>query len=138
MPAIRVLVAGVLAGFATTLTGYWITGRLFHRYQAETPGTWRRVESWSQYGYSTAIRLAACIGIALVYAAFGPPLIVANAPSNGIVFGLVIWAVTALPLILEAALFVNWSRGFVVGLLLDWLVLCVLASVSGALAVTAP
>jgi hypothetical protein len=31
-------------------------------------------------------------------------------------------------------LFVNWHRGFVVGLLLDWLVVCLLASMAAALA----
>lgn len=44
---------------------------------------------------------------------------------------------TILPLVLEAALFVNWHRGFSAGLLLDWLVVCILASAAAAVAVGA-
>jgi hypothetical protein len=32
-------------------------------------------------------------------------------------------------------LFVNWHRGFILGLVMDWLVVCVLASVAAAVAV---
>ena len=42
---------------------------------------------------------------------------------------LCLWAVTGLPLVVEAALFVNWHPGFVAGLLLDWLVICLVACV---------
>jgi len=45
--------------------------------------------------------------------------------------------VTILPLLLEVALFVNWHRGFVVGLLLDWLVVCILASTAAVVVVGA-
>jgi hypothetical protein len=66
------------------------------------------------------------------YWTFAPDLI-----SRGISFGMILWAVTVLPLVHEVALFVNWHGGFVVGLLLDWLVVDVLASVSAAVAVGA-
>jgi len=35
------LAAGVVAGILSNITGYLITGRLFHPYQAQTPNTWR-------------------------------------------------------------------------------------------------
>jgi len=44
---------------------------------------------------------------------------------------------TAAPVILETALFVNWHRGFVVGLLLDWLVLCLIAGACASVAIHA-
>jgi hypothetical protein len=37
-------------------------------------------------------------------------------------------------IILELAMFVKWHRGFVIGLLLDWLVVCVLAGVASSIA----
>jgi len=47
------------------------------------------------------------------------------------------WAAAAAPMILELAVFVKWHRGFVIGLLLDWLALCVLAGAASALAQSA-
>ncbi len=65
MLTLNVLAAGAAAGIAANVTGYVITGRLFHHYQPRTPGTWRAVESWTHYHYASAIRILACIGIAL-------------------------------------------------------------------------
>ena len=42
----QMLAAGAIAGILSNVTGYAITGRLFHRYQARTPNTWRAAESW--------------------------------------------------------------------------------------------
>ncbi len=50
------------------------------------------------------------------------------------VFGISLWAVAVAPVIIEVALFVNWHRGFVAGLLLDWLIVCVVASIAACLA----
>jgi len=135
---LKILAAGVIAGIAANATGYLFTGRIFHSYQARTPGTWRAAESGTHYLCATVIRIAACIGVAFVYAFLGARLALGtNALSRGITFGSIIWAVTILPVLLEVALFVNWHRGFVVGLLLDWLVVCVLASVAAAVVVGA-
>ena len=133
MVTLKILEAGVVAGIVANATGYLITGRIFHPYQAKTPGTWRATESWTHYQYATAIRIAACIGIAFAYALLGAPLAFGtNELAKGIGFGSMIWAITILPLLLEVGLFVNWHRGFVAGLLLDWLVVCVIASMAAA------
>jgi hypothetical protein len=136
MVALKVLVVGGIAGVLSNITGYVTTGLLFHRYQAQTPNTWRSAESWTRYLYSSGVRIFACIVIALLYDAFGVGIhgLVAGRIPNGAVFGGFLWAATAAPVILEAALFVNWHRGFVVGLLLDWLVLCVVAGVVASVA----
>jgi hypothetical protein len=119
------------------VTGYLIVGRLFRGYQARTPGTWRATESWHHYTYSAAIRVVACIGIGVAYHYFGTAasLIPAGPIACAAAFGACLWAVTVLPLVVEAALFVNWHRGFVLGLLLDWLIICVIASAAAAVAV---
>jgi hypothetical protein len=139
MPILKIIAGGVIAGILANATGYLITGRLFHPYQAKTPNTWRKAESWAHYQYATAIRIAACVGIGLFYAALEPTVasLGASAISRGVSFGGLLWGVTVLPLVLEVALFVNWHRGFVTGLVIDWLVVCVLASVAAAVAVGA-
>jgi len=132
---LRVLAAGVVAGLAANATGYAITGRLFHRYQSLTPHTWRASESFAQYRDATLVRLGACVAIAFLYAALGGAApSVDGAIAHGAAFGAMLWAATLLPLLLELALFVNWHRGFVLGILLDWLIVCLLASVAAAIA----
>lgn len=133
---LKILAAGAIAGILANVTGYLITGRLFHGYQAQTPQTWRATESWTHYQYATVVRIAACIAIAFLYAALGTLLtgLAGATIAHGVGFGAMLWAATILPLVLEVALFVNWHRGFVAGLLLDWLVVCVLASASAAIA----
>ncbi len=74
------------------------------------------------------------MGIALLCSVVWPALALGtNALLTGLSFGLILWAVTILPLVLEAALFVNWHRGFC-----DWtaigLGVCLVASASAALA----
>jgi hypothetical protein len=139
VPILKIIAGGVIAGILANATGYLITGRLFHPYQAKTPNTWRQAESWTHYQYATAIRIAACVGIGLFYAAFAASLASfgAGAIPRSVSFGALLWGVTILPLVLEVALFVNWHRGFVMGLVVDWLVVCVLASVAAAVAVGA-
>ena len=139
MIPLKIILAGLVAGVVVNGTGYLIVGRLFHGYQAQTPSTWRRNESWNHYLYSSVIRVLACVGIAALHYCFGA---FTSASASGpilaaAIFGACVWAVTILPLVVEAALFVNWHRGFVVGLLLDWLVICVIASVAAAVATRA-
>lgn len=71
MVTLKIIAAGVIAGIVANVTGYVITGRLFHAYQAKTPNTWRQTESWAHYLYAAAIRIAGCIGIGFLYAAIG-------------------------------------------------------------------
>jgi hypothetical protein len=124
---LKILAVGAIAGVVANATGFVITAKLFHRYQARTPNTWRKGESWGHYLASSAIRIFACIAIGLLYG-------LAAASVRGASFGFCLWAAVAAPIILEVAIFVKWHRGFVIGLLLDWLVLCVLAGVASSMA----
>jgi hypothetical protein len=129
------ILAGAIAGVLSNATGYLITGLLFHPYQAQTPHTWRAAETWSRYSTAAAVRIFACLAIAFLYAALTPSghAPAASALVSGARFGALLWIAIAGPVILETALFVNWRRGFVVGLLLDWLVLCILAGLAAAM-----
>ncbi len=137
MSTLMVAGAGAVAGLAANGTGYLVTGRLLHGYQSRTPGTWRPHESWVQYQYAAVARLGAGIGIALLVAALLPAGTSPGGASwlDGVACALALWAATVLPVVLEAALFVNWHPGFVAGLLLDWLVAFALAGLAAALAV---
>jgi hypothetical protein len=134
MDTARLLEAGVATGLLANGTGYLITGRVFHRFQAGTPDTWRKTESWAHYTSAAVLRILACVGVSLLYgtlSALGPQFSHAGL-LNGLEFGAVLWSVTVLPTILETALFVNWDPRFVLGLLLDWLIVITLASVGAA------
>jgi hypothetical protein len=137
MVTLKIVAGGIVAGVVANVTGYVITGRLFHAYQAKTPNTWRQSESWAHYLYAAAVRIAGCVGIGFLYDGIGSqfPALADSAILRGVTFGPLLWAVTILPVVLEVSLFVSWHRGFVVGLLLDWLVVCVLASVAAAVCV---
>lgn len=138
MMLLKILMAGVIAGLFANVTGYLVTGRLFHRLQAKTPGTWRASESWKHYQYAALVRVGGCIGIVLAYTVLksavsvfgGGPVV------QGALFGSLLWSATILPMVVEASLFVNWHPGFVAGLLLDWLLVCVLAGIAAAMAVS--
>jgi hypothetical protein len=133
----RILLDGAIAGVISTGTGYFLTGRLFHSYQARTPEIWRSGESWSSYLLSSVLRLLVCIVIAWLYSRFD----FAASPfgrgtiAGGALFGLGLGAITVAPALLEAALFVKWHPGFVVGLVLDWLIVFMLAGIAGSVAV---
>jgi len=140
MVSVSALAAGVVAGLLANGSGYLITGRLFHPFQARTPDTWRATEDWSNYTYAALVRIGACVAIALLYAAvgFSFPSIGPGALARGASFGALLWLIAILPVLVEVAFFVNWHRGFVVGLLIDWLVTCAIAGMAAAIAVPAP
>jgi hypothetical protein len=135
MQSWKLWLAAAAAGVIANVTGYLITGRWFHAYQTRTPGTWRSGESWHQYAASTMIRLFACLAIAFACAALPATVVGSGSPLvRGACLGAVLWAIVILPVVLELALFVNWHRGFVVGLLLDWFVVAALAGAAAGIA----
>jgi hypothetical protein len=135
MVALKIIVAAAIAGILSNMTGYLISGRIFHKYQAQTPNTWRAGESWAHYSYSAGVRLLSCLAIVILYHAFGGSALALfqGGVLGGAAFGACLWAAMTAPLILEVALFVNWHRGFVVGLLLDWLVVSIIAGMAAAI-----
>jgi hypothetical protein len=108
---------GAIAGLIlSSTTSFLVTGRLFHRFQKKTPATWRS-ESWRQHGLAVLLQTLAGAGLGGLFAVAGEPAI-------GIrlfAMGAAVWIVLA-ACVLTQALYVNWHRGFVVGLLIDWTV----------------
>jgi hypothetical protein len=108
---------GAIAGLIlSSTTSFLITGRLFHRYQKKTPSTWR-TESWRQHLLAMLLQMIAGAGLGGLFAMGGAP------PIGIRLFdlGAAVWMVVAACILIQA-LYVNWDRGFVVGLGLDWTV----------------
>jgi hypothetical protein len=108
---------GAIAGLVlSSTTSFLITGRLFHPYQKKTPSTWR-AESWRQHLFAMLLQTIAGAGLGWLFA-------VGGAPPIGIrlfELGAGLWLVLATSILIQA-LYVNWDRGFVIGLGLDWTV----------------
>lgn len=138
MPLTRLLLAGAIAGLAGTMTSWLVTGHLFHRFQARTPTTWRPVEGYRQYSLASAITLISAVLVALLYGMTGGIAVLAGAGwlTAGLVFGLLCWAALTAPVLCSLSLFVNIDRGMVIGLLVDWLLVALLAGAAAAYAVS--
>ena len=109
--------AGTITGLVMSVTtSYLITGRLFHRYQAKTPGTWR-AESWRQHLVAMLLYAIAGASLGWLFALWGAPSV------DGALFKLcaAVW-ILLVAFILMQALYVNWHPGFVVGLAVEWAV----------------
>ena len=123
------LMAGAIAGVICIMASWFITGVLVHPLQAETPGTWRAEEGPTQYAAASGLTLGAAVIVALFFSVTGGVHISGVHPGlmNGLTFGLFCWAALAVPVLLSMSLFVNMRRGFVLGLILDWMLVSVIA-----------
>ncbi len=129
MSTLRIaFIPGLIAGVISVLTSWFWMGVIFHRYQRETPETWRPEGSRS-YIAASLLHILAAFGIACLFT-----LVVrfkvgifAVGLQGSFYFAICIWGALALPILLESAIFVRLHRFVVVGCLLDWLTTSVLA-----------
>ena len=134
----HVLVAGVVAGLVGVMTSWLVTGVMFHPYQRLTPGTWRHKEGPREYALASGTTVLAALIVAAFFAVTGgvPTLAGSGWVANGALFGFLCWAALGAPVLLSIGLFVNVHAGVVIGLLLDWLLVSVLAGLATAWAVS--
>jgi hypothetical protein len=133
----RILLAGIAAGVAGVFTSWLITGVVFHPFQRRTPATWRAGEGGLHYAAASGLTVLASLVISAFFAATGGLHLPGTTSGlvNGLAFGALCWSALALPVLLSIAIFINLHRAMVVGLLLDWLVVSLLAGgVAGWLA----
>ena len=123
----RILLAALISGVGGMFTSWLITGMIFHPFQARTPQTWRPTEGASQYAAASGLTVLSALVITILFAATGGLHSVAGPITNGVYFGLLCWGALALPITLSSAVFINIDKGVVIGLLLDWLTVCLLA-----------
>ena len=123
-------VPGLIAGVISIFGSWFWMAVVFHRFQRETPGTWRS-EGPRNYVGASLLHLFAAIGIACLFTlvvrfsvgTFLPGLV------GSVRFALCIWGAISLPVILESALFIRLHPFVVIGQLLDWLTTAMAASV---------
>jgi hypothetical protein len=121
MSTLRIaLIPGLIAGVISGFTSWLSMGVIFHRYQRETPETWRPEGSRSYIAASLLHILAAiaCLFTLVVRFKVG---IFAVGFQGSFYFAICIWGALALPILLESATFVRLHRLVVIGRLLDWL-----------------
>src|SRR5260370_30490881 len=132
MSTLRIaFIPGVSAGVISVLTSWFWMGVIFHRYQRETPETWRPEGSRS-YIAASLLHILAAIGIACLFT-----LVVrfkvgifAVGFQGSCYFAICIWGALALPILLESAIFVRLHRLVAICPLLDSLTTSWLASAS--------
>lgn len=120
----NVAVAGAIGGMAAACIGELINGRLFREFRAHTPHTWRK-ETARHYVLGSATLFLTGFTYAIFFAPLGS-LVLYNLTHWAIVgamFGLGCWGALAMPLILTIAVFANFHRGVVIGMLIEWLLI---------------
>ena len=123
----RIILAGLPSGVIGVFTSWLITGVIFHPFQSRTPQTWRTSEGMAHYAAASALTILSALVITAFYAATGGLHEVTGPIANGIYFGFLCWSALALPITLSFSVFVNLDKAFVLGLLLDWLVVSLVA-----------
>jgi hypothetical protein len=121
-------IPGLVAGVISVFTSWLWMGVIFHRFQRETPETWRPEGSRS-YIAASLLHILTAIGIACLFTLLlrFKVGIFAIGFQGSFYFAICIWGALALPILLESAIFVRLHRLVVLGQLLDWLTTSVLA-----------
>jgi len=134
------LFPGLIAGVISIFTSWILMGGIFHRFQRETPQTWRP-EGPRSYTLSSLLHILAAVAVAwvVVMAVAVACLFVivlrfkvavfAGGLGGSVLFAISLWGAVTLPMILESALFIRIHPLVVLGRVLDWLTTLLLAAV---------
>jgi hypothetical protein len=121
------LLPGAIAGIVSIFTSWLWMGLVFHRFQRQTPNTWRP-ENNRSYALSSATHFLTCLAVATVF------LLVARMGGvfsggfpGALRFAAVTWMALAAPPLIDAAMFVNLHPWVVFAQVLDSLTTSVLA-----------
>lgn len=115
-----VLAAWGISVIPAVLAQSFVIAGPFHKYQRETPQTWRP-ENPRKYGGAIGVNVFGALMFAVLYAFVAEKAggkLAGGWVVNGLAFGGLVWAAARVPRILAIALFANVHRGFVVGMLL--------------------
>jgi hypothetical protein len=123
------IVAGAAAGLVGLMTSWLVTGVVFHSYQRLTPGTWRLKEGPREYALASGATVMAALIVAIFFTLTGGVPTIAGSSwwANGALFGFLCWAALGAPVLGSMSVFVNVHPGVVIGLMLDWLVVSLIA-----------
>ncbi len=127
MFSLKFFIAVIVATISITIVQWFFVGFLFHKYQALTPSTWRKETSRS-YAGSTILNLIFAFMFMLIFSLWKNKYGDVHLP-EGMEFGVLCWITFAIPLEIGSAIYVNYSRMFVIGKSLGSLVEYILAGV---------
>ncbi len=126
--------AAAICAAISLVIGSVMQAGIFHRFHRLTPNTWRP-EGPTRYALGAAARVLVGLGFPLLYIYTGmgqSETAKADWLMVGLKFGALAWLGLSLPQTLSTTNFVNVHKGFVVGLILDWLVICLLCGAACA------
>lgn len=126
----KFFLAVIVIAIAITFVQWFFVGFLFHKHQATTPMIWRK-ESSRSYAASTILSLFFAFMFTIVISLWIDKYGAMNI-ANGIEFGAICWLTFSIPIEIGAAIYVNYSRMFVVGKCLSSLVEYIVAGVVAA------
>ena len=117
MSVIHYILSAVCIGFANTIIEWFIVGFLFHKYQALTPQTWRP-ESYKSYTYSTLLSFLFGVLFTFFYLKIGSHYVLPGNVWSHIKLGIICFAGFSFVSGINNALYVNYDKKFVAGLLI--------------------
>jgi hypothetical protein len=124
------LFPGLIAGVISIFTSWLLMGGIFHRFQRETPQTWR-LEGPRSYTLASLLHVFAAVAIACLFVIVlrFNVAVFARGLCGSVLFAISLWGAVTLPMILESALFIRIHPLVVFGRVLDWLTTSLLATV---------
>ncbi|MDB5141542.1 MAG: hypothetical protein JWQ66_255 [Mucilaginibacter sp.] len=116
MSASHFILSAICIGFANTIIEWFIIGFLFHKYQALTPQTWRP-ENYRSYTYSALLSFLFGVLFTFFYFKIGAHYVLRGNVLSHIKLGLICFACFSFVSGINNAVYVNYDRKFVAGLL---------------------
>jgi hypothetical protein len=113
MLSLKIILAAIVITVAVTTVQWFFVGFLFHKYQAITPGTWRK-ENYKSYAWSTVLVFVFAWLFAWVFSIWKSKSGEMHL-TDGLEFGVICCLVFIIPAELTSAIYVNYSRNFVLG-----------------------
>ena len=131
MSTIHFILSAICIGFINTIIEWFIIGFLIHKYQALTPHTWRP-ESYKSYAYSTFLSFVFGALFTLFYIKVGVHYVLPGVVWSNIKLALICFACFSFVSGINNAVYVNYDKKFVAGLLtascLNYIAAAVIAS----------
>jgi hypothetical protein len=113
---------------AITFIQWFFIGFLFHKYQASTPATWRK-ENKRSYAASMIISLFFAFMFTIIFVIWKGNSDGSMNIVDGIIFGAIFWLAFSVTAEIGSAIYINYSRMFVVGKCVSSLVEYIVAGI---------
>jgi|SRR5882757_3010250 len=117
MSATHFILSALSIGFANTFIEWLFIGFLFHKFQALTPQTWRP-EKYSSYTYSTLLSFLFGALFTFFYLKIGSHYVLPHNLWSHLKLGLICFACFSFVSAINNAIYINYDKKFVIGILI--------------------